>query len=489
MDGEVREALDELWAFSPEARSLVVMEVADRIEELRIQKRPIFKPRQIPERIRPKVKEAIAGALAGVQGSDLGRKERLAEVLGALADAGPILVYPGYWLRLVQLTSADRYTPGQEFFWEISWQVGDIGAAQFAWDSTSILRGLPEEQQAMFYGELDKHEDRGWVSRKLIGGRNGRFLRITCFPHVNVGKNTKVRPVNDCTRGNRVSPPASNSQLSTSAAVGKLRGLLKPGMMVRQRDLDQAFLRMRVAVRDSEGNPVDLELKAPGRVYGSDRMVFGLSVGPLALTSAIAATREVVESLVSDDARAVGVVPVMDDFTFVGWREAVEEYDATILEAWALTGFEATKTWDWNAAESTKWLGHGWKWDSVAGQLTLVRSQVEGDMYDVTKRGTYELAGAVHAVTESLTETTALGHANTARKLVGAYAAWDSPVDIEVGRATLHHLREMLRLWKEAAEEIVPLTSTISRLVVESDASLSGLAFVMLDPEERIVDW
>ncbi len=102
MDGAVREALDEMWNFSPVARSVVVQEVADRVEEFRIQSQPIFKPRQIPERIRPKVKEAIAGVLAEVRSSGLDRREALLLVLGALADAGRIQVYPKYWLRLVR---------------------------------------------------------------------------------------------------------------------------------------------------------------------------------------------------------------------------------------------------------------------------------------------------------------------------------------------------------------------------------------------------
>ena len=40
---------------------------------------------------------------------------------------------------------------------------------------------------------------------------------------------------------------------------------------------------------------------------------------------------------------------------------------------------------------------------------------------------------------------------------------------------------------EEAEEEVVPLTSTITRLVIESDGSLSGLAFVMLDQESQVV--
>lgn len=140
----------------------------------------------------------------------------------------------------------------------------DVSAAQRAWDSTSIVRGLSADQQMMYFGELDKHESRNWISRKA-GTGSEKVMRIT---QVNEDKNTKAWPVSDCTRSNRVSPPASNSQLSTAGAVRKLRGLLKPGMVVRQRDLDQAFLRMRVAVFDENGDRVYLELRAPGRMIG-----------------------------------------------------------------------------------------------------------------------------------------------------------------------------------------------------------------------------
>ena len=75
-----------------------------------------------------------------------------------------------------------------------------------------------------------------------------------------------------------------------------------------------------------------------------------------------------------------------------------------------------------------------------------------------------ELAGSVCAVTESLEECMALGHANTARKLVGSYETWDSLVDLDVGRATLYDLRGMARRWREASEEVVPLTSLLTGL-------------------------
>ncbi len=69
--------------------------------------------------------------------------------------------------------------------------------------------------------------------------------------------------------------------------------------------------------------------------------------------------------------------------------------------------------------------------------------------------------------------------------LLGSW--WDSPVDIEVGRATLYHLREALRWWRQASLEDVPLLSKVTRLTVTTDASLSGQGFVMEDQNGDVV--
>ena len=75
-----------------------------------------------------------------------------------------------------------------------------------------------------------------------------------------------------------------------------------------------------------------LELTPAGGAYYYDRMVFGLSVGSLALTSVLAAIRELVESLVADEARKVGLISVMDDFLFIGSVAAVAEYQGATLD-------------------------------------------------------------------------------------------------------------------------------------------------------------
>ena len=49
----------------------------------------------------------------------------------------------------------------------------------------------------------------------------------------------------------------------------------------------------------------------------------------------------------------------------------------------------------------------------------MQRSEIEADPYNVTKRGTYALAGAIQVITESFAESMAISHANAARKLVG----------------------------------------------------------------------
>ncbi len=59
----------------------------------------------------------------------------------------------------------------------------------------------------------------------------------------------------------------------------------------------------------------------------------------------------------------------------------------------------------------------------------MQRCETDADPFNVTKRGTYALTGAIQVITESFAESMAFGHANAARKLVAKYASWDSPVE------------------------------------------------------------
>lgn len=203
-------------------------------------------------------------------------------------------------------------------------------------------------------------------------------------------------------------------------------------------------MRIHVKIEDEEGKTAILRLRPPGMELETDRMVFGLAVGPLGLSSVLAAIQDLVETVIADKANDVANVRVMDDYAIVGLPDEVKAYCEVMLQALELTGFEATKNWTWNKEEYTKWLGHYWEWDSDAGELALNRETVAIDPYQVTKRGVFESAGAFHAVTESLNESMALAHANTARKLAGKNDGWDSPADALVAKSTAHNLREGL---------------------------------------------
>jgi hypothetical protein len=65
-------------------------------------------------------------------------------------------------------------------------------------------------------------------------------------------------------------------------------------------------------------------------------------------------------------------------------------------------------------------------------------------------------------------------HANIARKLAGRSDQWSSPVDPDLARAIIFHLRQMSKSWNKSVKEEVPLISKTKVLHVEVDASLSG---------------
>ncbi len=92
-------------------------------------------------------------------------------------------------------------------------------------------------------------------------------------------------PVNVCTGSNMRSPPATNSQLSTVEAVRLVRGNLQKGMVVHQRDMNKAFMRIHVKIEDDEGKKATLRLRPPGMELETDRMIFGLAIGPLGLST------------------------------------------------------------------------------------------------------------------------------------------------------------------------------------------------------------
>ena len=75
---------------------------------------------------------------------------------------------------------------------------------------------------------------------------------------------------------------------------------MQKGMVLVQRDLDQAFMQVHVEIFDKDAKAVYLELRPPRLVFS------GLAIG-----SCIGSTR--VDSLPRCHERRVTVIPVMDD--------------------------------------------------------------------------------------------------------------------------------------------------------------------------------
>jgi hypothetical protein len=188
------------------------------------------------------------------------------------------------------------------------------------------------------------------------------------------------------------SPPAPNSQLST---VGAVRGILQKGMLVHQRDLDQAFMRIHVKIEDEEGKKATLRLHPSMHGFGSsDRSRECERNERLRYCWSTRTCRGVLQG----DAAGSRVDEVRGD-------KELEVEQGRIHEV----------------ARSLPQFTHG--------GARLEKETVKIDPYHVTKRGAFEAAGAFHAVSESLNESLALAHANTARKLAGKNDGWESPSD------------------------------------------------------------
>ncbi|KAF4739508.1 hypothetical protein FOZ62_018506, partial [Perkinsus olseni] len=150
-------------------------------------------------------------------------------------------------------------------------------------------------------------------------------------------KSTAVRPVCDLRQANLVSPPVSNTQLTTSDATMRLRSRLQPSQVVAQYDLQKAFYSVEVDITNPHGQSVPLELSVGGAVYETRRLVFGLSCGPLILN-----TTQRIDLMVAEAAyRAFygddkanpppNVVVVMDDFLLSGSEVSVKRFESLLL--------------------------------------------------------------------------------------------------------------------------------------------------------------
>jgi hypothetical protein len=122
-----------------------------RMAEMDLTDQPVFNSDPVSESICPWVRPKLGPVPAdGFREAD--RVRAFEFLFSKLVEAVKFEIYRGYSLRLVRVEEGEQVdTPEQRFYWEVSWQVKDISAAQKAWNSSSLVGKLSAEQQDRFF--------------------------------------------------------------------------------------------------------------------------------------------------------------------------------------------------------------------------------------------------------------------------------------------------------------------------------------------------
>ncbi|KAF4676701.1 hypothetical protein FOL47_005418, partial [Perkinsus chesapeaki] len=457
----------------------------------------------IDRKVRPKLWKMVE---AGVHSDK--PDELVSHLLREVSELGELSVAEGYTLKLKKLqeNEPEPTEEGQEFRFLASWKVRETkGTSAGAWNSASLIHRLEQQEREEFQQNCDYYVSKGFWKEKVQEGPRGEPQ--TTSPLVGVifpvkqdpAKSTAVRPVCDLRPVNAISPVISNTQLTTSEAVMRLRSRLRPSHEVAQYDLQKAFYSIEVDISDAKGLPVPLELSVGGAVYETRRLAFGLSCGPLILNSSQRVDLRVVECayeiLYGEDKAnpPPNVVVVMDDFVLTGTRIAIDRFEKLLLCCWQKTGFRCPgdKRVRWGSLSPVRWLGGYWKWSADSGELSLRRPEVNfqeqfvdaSSASGLTKRLVFKHGGQFIGISCGVGETLARSHADCARVIASRAESWDQKGGDWTREAWLH-LSLACRYWEKArAEEddSLPLYTTVPTVRAEIDASGVGFGYVWKD--------
>ena len=446
---------------------------------------PIYRLPPLDESVLSPVRTALRGLRSPLP-ADLPSAARTA--LSLLTHMGPIALSRGYSWQLLPLGDHAPDVPDQSFRAEVSWSLTTSQTPLPShWPGSALVNKLKPVHREAYEASVDKYISTGWWRPTTPPSSTTEFAEV--FPAAPTdAKTTKCRPVVDARRYNAQSSPVSSSQLSTAQAVTELRGALQPHDKVQQLDLDQAFYRVYTNLRDKSGQTIPIHLRTHRGHFISNRLVFGLAVGPLGLIGTVRVFLEVTRELLRhrgflSTSTSVKVIQVMDDFLLVGPAADVDTFETHFEAVFSACGFSSSpnKRWTWSATVPTRWLGATWLWNPATAQLTVFKERLEASPIQLSKRNTYAVAGEAFSVTHSFSEAVAVGHANIARKLVGRCPTWDQPVDLATAEAASFHLTQMKQHWNSSLEECLPLFSSITQLCMETDASLVGSGFSCQD--------
>ena len=373
----------------------------------------------------------------------------------------------------------------QEFFFTVRWQLTADEPIHKPWNSERSISGLDDSHRSEWDEHVDDFKHKEWWT-PYSGHSN---LTSTLFPVIQKdSKTTKTRPCADMRTLNSISPRVSAKTYSVSESVLQLRSFLKAYSYVTQYDLKKAFYRIRVQVLNSNLDQVPIVLKAGRDAYTSERLIFGLSVGPSGLNASQHITAEVCKRV----ALLFGQTPVpsivvMDDFLFVGDKAQVQFYVRIFELAWTMTGFEFKKE-AWSPEQPALWLGQRWLVSPTS--LRMIRTPIEVIFPTKwTKRQAFKVAGKFTCLTLGFQEALARAHADQIRQISGRWESWDTPCQDSMQIKELcEHRKLALEHWNKSKDDDsgLCLIGDIEILQIESDASQKGYGYV-IKADEKIV--
>lgn len=398
-----------------------------------------------------------------------------------------------YYIRLKTINDIEKDISKQEFGFELRWRLQAFDAPKPSWNSQRLIDDLKSQHSNEWQDHVKGFVDKNW----WVPTQERADITTTIFPVIQKDtKTTTCRPCADMRNVNALSPKVSAEVFSVSDAVLKLRSLLQKGdCVIKQFDLSKAFYRIRVNVETDEGQSFPLLLKVGNQAYTSDRMVFGLSVGPSGLNAAthcMALITNTVWNWIHPDQSIPATVQVVDDFLFVGNLTSVLQYEAIYHVVWNLCGFESpeNKRSMWQTHTPTVWLGQKWTFAQEECILSLHRSEIVSRIPSKwTKREVFRLAGKFTSLTHGFHEALARVHADALRRISGTWDTWDYVCQDDKLIADIRiHLAEAYKHWElcRPDDDSIPLTRDIDSIDIFTDACQRGYGFIIKARDQRI---
>jgi len=473
----------------------------------------LIEPHESPVFQQPKLQAVTRPIVEKIFAREVPRWENSAKdvplerwLLNAIADHGPIKFSEGFTLSLRRKAEAEKKdTPGQEYAFVTHWDVSPMNEAarlqqsRPVWDGRKAVEQLTPAQQIAYEELIAKIKKAGFIRQADESeDANPQVWMVTMFPaKPTEEKSTKFRTVFNLILFNLHGKDVSNTQMSRDEAITLLRAMLPKGGTLITRDLSNAFLHVEVDISEVSSNgegveptrrPVKVRIQSHKGRFDTDRLLFGHSVGPLALTCCQQILRYISDRVIEYegfDLSKTGSIDVMDDLMFAGEEAPTLRAEVLMDSLWAATGFEAPASKRIVFGDMpARWLGVMLRWDGSELHIEKPDHPV-GELGLVTKRRIYEVAGHFTSITGSIPEALSIAHANVMRMIAGQYPDWDSPLDERLVGPILWHYERAKKLWAQGKEEVLSLLGDLTTIIVQTDASLSGYGCVFLDGETR----